>query len=152
MLINDKRCFIVNKKCSSSEILEKMARSLVTDGLAKESFIKAVLEREDEHPTGIDCGDYSIATPHTDPAHILESGFAIAICNENILFYNADKSGQELKPSIIIMMCIKSTEAGNEHIEAIGRVYALAGNKDIIDILCNCLDPESISNIFNSNY
>lgn len=152
MLINKNRCFIVDKKCSSSELLKKMAQSLVADRLAKESFISAVLEREDEHPTGIDCGDYSIATPHTDPAHILESGFAIAICNGNVCFYNADKSGQELKPSIVVMMCIKSTESGNEHIEAIGRVYAVVGNKNLIDTLCACSDQKSISDIFKSNY
>lgn len=152
MLINEKRCFIINSECSSRELLERMARSLVADRLAKESFIKAILNREEEHPTGIDCGDYSIATPHTDPVHILESGFAVAICNNNVCFYNADKSGQELKPSIVVMMCIKSINDGNEHIEAIGRVYSLAGNKDIIDTLCACNNQESVFTVFKSNY
>lgn len=151
-MLNESRCFQITEKISSNELIELLATSLVKDGKAKDSYLNAVQDRELEHPTGIDCGDYSIATPHTDSIHVNSSALAIAICNENVTFMNADKSGQELKPKIVVMMCIPESVGGEDHIKTIGRIYDIAGNPSVIESMCISETVDDIIKLFKEHF
>ncbi|PAO30001.1 hypothetical protein BST50_04400 [Vibrio vulnificus] len=151
-MLTESRTFKITKTLTSDELITILANSLIADGLAKESYLEAVLNREIEHPTGIDCGDYAIATPHTDNIHANKPGLAVAVLNDDVIFMNADKSGQELKPSIVVMICIPPSEGGEEHIKTIGRIYGIAGNEEVVKQLSQSESTADIVEIFTRNF
>jgi len=52
------------------ELLKMMGTNLMEKGLVKESFIKAIIEREKNYATGLPTKSVSVAIPHTDPEHV----------------------------------------------------------------------------------
>ena len=60
-----------------SEIIQIMAENLVDQGLVKESFVPAILKREDEFPTGLPTEGVSVAIPHTDAEHVRKKTLSV---------------------------------------------------------------------------
>lgn len=151
-MLAESRTFRIVTPITSEGLVSLLSSSLITDGLAKKSYQAAVLEREREHPTGIDCGSYAIATPHTDSIHANKPGLAVAALHTDVIFMNADKSGQELKPRVVVMICIPPSEGGKEHIETIGRIYKIAGCGEILDRLSQANSASEVTRVFMKHF
>jgi transcriptional regulator with AAA-type ATPase domain/transcriptional regulatory protein LevR len=85
---------------SKEEVLKFLSDSLLTAGVVKESYYKAVEEKEKWGITYVGDG---IAIPHADSKHVNYSQFALAILKEPI-----DWSGYEVK--IVCMFAFKDLE------------------------------------------
>lgn len=59
------------------DFFAKLGEKLKVDGYIKDSWMDAILEREKNYPTGLDCPGVSVALPHVDPEHLLKPYIAI---------------------------------------------------------------------------
>ena len=55
---------------NEQEIFEQLGGVLVSEGYCKESYVKALSEREKVYPTGVLAGNIGVAIPHTDPCYV----------------------------------------------------------------------------------
>ncbi|GAB6891783.1 MULTISPECIES: PTS sugar transporter subunit IIA [Geobacillus] len=72
-LLNKELIFFENAE-SKEEILRKIGRKLLENGLVKEGFIESIVEREEKYPTGIDLSVVgenlpNVAIPHSEPEY-----------------------------------------------------------------------------------
>jgi len=68
------------------EAVLKLASLLEAGGYVKNSFGRAVLEREKVFPTGLPTEPVGIAIPHTDCEHVNRAAIAVGILPETVAF------------------------------------------------------------------
>lgn len=100
-----------SKSSNQDEILKQLSQVLKNKGLVKSSFYQAILDREEEFPTGLSTQTINVAMPHTDAEHVNNSAIAIAVLNEPIQFYSMDGSGKKIPVEIIFMLAVKEKKA-----------------------------------------
>lgn len=71
---------------TNTEVMEQLGETLIKEGYAKESYIQALITREQEFPTGLDVDGVGVAIPHTDVSHVIKPGIAIAVLEKPIDF------------------------------------------------------------------
>lgn len=52
------------------DFFTKLGEKLKEGGYVKDSWLDAILEREKNYPTGLECTSISVALPHVDPQHL----------------------------------------------------------------------------------
>lgn len=60
-----------------ADLFEKLSVIMLKKGYVKESWLKAITDREREFPTGLMFDSIGVAIPHVDPQHILKPYIAI---------------------------------------------------------------------------
>lgn len=88
------------------EVLDVLAKTLISNGYAKESFLEAVKEREKVFPTGLPTEGIGVAIPHADSKHILKPGIAIAILKNPVKFNVMGSPEEEVDVRIVFMLAI----------------------------------------------
>lgn len=91
---------------SKEKILEGMARFLFKKGYVKDTFIKAVIEREKVFPTGLQTKDINVALPHADAEHVIKPAIIISILKKPIIFNVMGESDKEILVKIIFMLAL----------------------------------------------
>lgn len=93
---------------SKQELLEIMATRFEENGIVKDTYKQAVLDREEVYPTGLLLGDINIAIPHCDNKHANTNAIAIAKLTKPITFkYMADPE-IDVPVSFAIMLSISN--------------------------------------------
>ncbi|NAZ94375.1 PTS sugar transporter subunit IIA [Vibrio toranzoniae] len=134
MMLSYERVFKIKDEITDVELLKKLALSLFNDGLVKETFVQAVVDREADYPTAIDIGTHSIAIPHTEFEHVIETGVAIAVLpNATVSFKSADDPDITLNPSIVVMMALSPS---TEKVEVIQKIFSYLGEYNNIKVIC----------------
>ena len=59
------------------DFFTKLGEKLKEGGYVKDSWLDAILEREKNYPTGLECTSISVALPHVDPQHLNKPYIAI---------------------------------------------------------------------------
>lgn len=71
---------------SFEDFFEKMSDILMERGYVKEGWKEAILEREKNFPTGLDCEAIAVALPHVDPQYINKAYIAVTKPKAPIVF------------------------------------------------------------------
>ena len=71
---------------TSREVIENLGKLLLDKNDVKDTYIDAVIAREEELPTGLAIGDFYVAIPHTDSNHVNKSSIAIATLKSPVVF------------------------------------------------------------------
>ena len=88
------------------EALIQLSHALVKQGFVKESYPAALLEREQNFPTGLG----AIAIPHTDREHTLQDAIAIATLKEPVTFKMMGSDTECCSVSVIFMLAISTND------------------------------------------
>ena len=81
--------------------MEQLGETLIKEGYAKESYIQALITREQEFPTGLDVDGVGVAIPHTDVSHVIKPGIAIAVLEKPIDFIQMGSDDDHVQVEII---------------------------------------------------
>lgn len=100
-LLNKELIFFENAE-SKEEILRKIGRKLLENGLVKEGFIESIVEREEKYPTGIDLSVVgenlpNVAIPHSEPEYSNCKKLVVVKLEKDIKFKNMIDPSKELK-------------------------------------------------------
>ena len=79
LTLNKDLIYFFNEKVDRDEAMMKLASLLKNGGFVKESFEKAVLDREKIFPTGLPTKPIGVAIPHTDAEHVNKGAMAVGI-------------------------------------------------------------------------
>lgn len=107
MLIDKDNIFIDPVVNGRSELFKFLSKGLYEKGFVKKGFYEALIEREKDHPTGLDTGKIKIAIPHTDPDMILKESIVLITVNDPIIFNEMGSPNSMLGVSIIFLLLIK---------------------------------------------
>lgn len=134
-----------------TEVLSYVSNLLIESGSVKESFKKAVIEREQIFPTGLLFQDYGIAIPHTDTEHVNYSQLAFVSLEKPVKFRQM-ATGEEIKVDMVLMLALKEAHA---QVEMLSQLIEFFQKKDTIHQLLSLTgtkgDEETVINIFKQN-
>lgn len=135
-------CTARGTDCES--VLREMAGYLARQGLVKESYCQAVLDREAVYPTGIPADPVAVAIPHSDREHVLETAVLVARTEQPVLFHRIDDPDDTVEVRVVFMMAIDSSQG---QLDTITQVMGLIQDPGVIGALAASTDPEEIRSI-----
>lgn len=114
----------------AADIIRTLASRLEGKGLVKESFIDAVLAREEVYPTGLPTNGVFVAIPHADPAHVNgRSAIALATLNQPVTFRTMGDPTQQVDVEIVVMLAIHNPD---EHIKLLKSLMKLFVDQELL--------------------
>ena len=113
-------------------LLRKLAVEMIERGYAKPELADAVINREEEYPTGLELKDgVGVAIPHADAKYILRPFIAVMRPKKDIIFQHmVDR--REIQVSIIIFLGLN--ESGS-HIKMIEKLATIFENEEYLEKL-----------------
>lgn len=100
--------FIQDEK-TQQEVFENIGNQLFEMGIVKQGFTAAIMDREVNHPTGLDLRPVSeglpgVAIPHTDAVHCSSKKVVIIKLNHVIQFKNMIAPDQDVPVKYLFMI------------------------------------------------
>jgi len=129
---------------NAGEVFDQVGQAFINLGMAKESYLNALREREAEYPTGLDIDGFGIAIPHTDVSHVNESGTAIALLKDPVTFTVMGTDDEYTQAKIVFMLCVKDPST---HMDKLQRIIEMIQDRDFLERLALQTTKEDIIGI-----
>ena len=123
-MIDKKLIFIDLEAASKEEVINALASEMITAGKARDTYLRAVLEREREYPTGLPLEGVNIAMPHTFAQHVIEPTIAVARLKQPVRFIQMGTKDQALEVQLVLMMAINDPQQQLGMLKKIMRLFA----------------------------
>ena len=108
---------------TAEEVIRVLGGKLRDQGLVKDNFVDAALEREANMPTGLPLGgDYNAAIPHVDIEYVNQSALGLATLKEEVVFYNMVENDVEVPCRLIIMLALDQPKSQIEMLQSVAAV------------------------------
>jgi PTS system galactitol-specific IIA component len=122
------------------EALSALADAALEHGYVRDSFPKALLERERRYPTGLPTG-LATAIPHADPEHVLTAGLGIARLAQSVSFGEMGRSNSLLDVQLVVMLLVPAEQS---HMAALTTVISAVSNEARMQSLLTALDDQDL--------
>lgn len=149
MFLNENLIEIGLTGSSSDEVLRHLAERFVLEGVAKESFPSAVIERERVYPTGLPAVAFDIAIPHCASEYVIETSMAVATLASDVTFRQMGSPEITLHPKVLFMLAIKDPKKQIETLQALmgviqdegllGSIREATTPKEVVSLMSDAL-------------
>ncbi|WP_410513741.1 PTS sugar transporter subunit IIA [Paenibacillus sp. BR2-3] len=144
----DESLILINVQGESKEdILEKMARNLVEKGIVKESYIAAIIEREQSYPTGLPTKACSVAIPHTDIEHVNQKAISVGILQKPIAF---GIMGEEEETTPVELVFMLAMDQKHSQLKLLTRLMQIIQDEDMLNSLITETSRTTIKELMNT--
>lgn len=126
------------------EVLRKLGSVVVREGYAKESYVDALIAREEEFPTGLDVDGIGVAIPHTSVEHVNKVGIAIAALNRPVTFVQMGTDDETTEVRLVFMLAVVDP---NAHIDQLQRIVEIIQDKTVLAKLMKAETADEIIQI-----
>jgi galactitol PTS system EIIA component len=112
------------------EAIRVLAEDFVRVGVARPTFIDAVLEREKHSPTALPAIAYDIAIPHTVSEHVITPAMNVAILRHPVAFQQMGSPEITLHPQVLFMLAISDPK---DQLSLLRRIMKMLQDKEILE-------------------
>lgn len=130
----------------STEALKYIGERMLKEGMVKETYPAALLERETAFPTGIALEKHAVAIPHCEAMHAKEPAIYLIRPSSPVLFTQADDDG--LIPAELIIALIVTEP--QEQLKLLRSLFCKLQQNEFIEGLLHSKETE-IENYFHKN-
>ncbi|MPW26996.1 PTS sugar transporter subunit IIA [Alkalibaculum sp. M08DMB] len=131
---------------SDDIVIKQIAEILFKKGYVKESYIKAIREREDKFATGLPTETIGVAIPHTESEHVINQALALAILKDPIPFRVMGDHESYVDVKLIFMIA----PSGNGHLSTLQKLMAIFEDKELLSKIVKATDSTEIINLFSA--
>ena len=124
-----------------ADVLEKVGAALIKENYAKDTYVDALLKREEEFPTGLDVDGIGVAIPHTDVSHVNLPGVAIAVLKNPVEFVQMGSDDDKVDVSIVFMLAVVNPSA---HLEKLQRILGIIQDTSVLKKIMNVKSTDEI--------
>jgi galactitol PTS system EIIA component len=115
---------------SAAEVIGLLAGRLTAIGAVRDSYARAVIDREAIMPTGLPLADgLAVAVPHTDPEHVLAPALAVATLERPVSFRSMEDPDLELSVGVVFALALRDK---NEQIEMLQTIAETLQNAPLM--------------------
>jgi PTS system galactitol-specific IIA component len=125
-------------RTTRDEVLKDLSEIAITAGFAKQGYDQAIIERENQYPTGLHIPEVEVAIPHADVEWAIKPSLTIAILDHPVTFGSMDGSGGDVMAKLVFMLTI---EEPRDHIDFLRSFSGGIGQPDILKDFVNSADP-----------
>jgi PTS system galactitol-specific IIA component len=134
-----------SQSCNSKEdCLKKLADEFLSKGLVKDTFFKAVMDREKSYPTGLNINGIGVAIPHTDGIHIIKPQIGFMSLKEPVIFKDMVDDKHEIEVSAIFMLGLLKSE---QQIEMLQKLVELFQDEVLLKKIIACKNNDEFRDI-----
>lgn len=141
MLINEKMfdrdILLFNQDAKDYvEALTNITRVLLQHNVVNNLFLNAILQREQEYPTGLGLSNgMGVAIPHTDSDKVRYNQIGFMTLKKPVIFRQMGSETDEVAVSMIFVLCLKSAHS---QLDLLQKLMELFGNDQFMATLSNC--------------
>ncbi len=132
------------KAKSSQEVIEKLGSLMLSKGYVLDSYVDAVLTREETLPTGLPIDGFSVAIPHTDSGHVNTSTIAIATLEEPVEFNMMIDPTQKTQVQLVFLLAVKNP---NAQVQLLKTLMSVFQNKELLMNLQKASSKEEVNEL-----
>jgi galactitol PTS system EIIA component len=129
------------------EVLQRFAALAEKEGFARPGFAEALIQRENEYPTGLPM-EIPLAIPHAYPEFVIHPGVGVALLNPPVSFREmGGEEDQWLSVHLVVLMLVTKEIAHNSDLSAI---IAMFKAPQWYDIFSKATTPQELAACFQS--
>jgi galactitol PTS system EIIA component len=125
-------------RSSRDEVLLELSDIAINAGYAKPGYAQAIIERENQYPTGLHIPDIEVAIPHADTEWSIKPSLTIAILDQPVTFGSMDGTGGDVMAKLVFMLTI---EEPKDHIDFLRAFSGVIGQPDILMDFARTANP-----------
>lgn len=92
---------------TAEDVLSLAADLMLSQGVVKPSFKRALVDRERSFPTGLEIhGGQGVAIPHCDPEHVIKSAIGVITTEAPVSFRRMDDPAQAVDVRLIFVLAL----------------------------------------------
>lgn len=126
---------------NKEELFEKVSEELLEKGLVTHNFLKAIKNREEEYPTGLQLENMSIAIPHTDVEYIIKPFVYVCTLKKAIHFLQMGTSDMDVDAEAVLVLGIKEPK---EQVGMLSGLMAMFSDSQFIKEFKNAKNDKEI--------
>lgn len=131
------------------EALNMLADRLLKNDIVTDSFLDAILRREQQYPTGLQLNNgMGVAIPHTDANKVKHNQIGFMSLKHPVIFRQMGSDSEEVSVNMIFILCLKSS---HNQLELLQKLMALFNDSNFINLLDNCTDQSSFFKLIESS-
>ncbi len=142
--LGEKRIFLNLKAEKKERVLQILGEAMIEEGYAEAGYVEALIEREQEFPTGVDIRGVGIAIPHTDADYVKKAGMALAVLENPVSFYRMGREEELVEVQLVFMLAIENPEA---HLSYLKQILAVIRDTDVLKKLTEAKDKSEVIEI-----
>ncbi|MYL29883.1 PTS sugar transporter subunit IIA [Halobacillus halophilus] len=96
---------------SKEEVLKIMGDNLLSYNLVKESFIPAIIAREEEYATGLPTAGVAVAIPHTDVDHVERKAISVGVLKDAVEFGVMGDDKETIPVRIVFLLAMDESHS-----------------------------------------
>lgn len=132
---------------NSTEAIQILGERLHLGGFVKDTFVKAVLEREKTFATGLPTPKIQVAIPHADIEHVLRSALAIGVLEEPVPFGEMGNPNSVVDVKIVCMLAVTQSET---LVSLLQQLVGIFQDVEVLKSIVEAADAAEIASIFNN--
>lgn len=140
-LFNESLVLLNVKAETAEEAIKESADWLVNNNYVKNSFTKAIIDREKTFPTGLPTEGVGVAIPHTDSEHVLKPAVLISVLQEPVKFKMMGMPDNNVDVKIVFMLAMNKVDL---QLEILQNLMNLLQSKELLLKINNCKNAEEV--------
>lgn len=138
---------IINLEAKTyQKVIQELGALLFINGFVKDSYVQAVLDREEIFPTGLQVKHGGIAIPHTDSEHVKRSTLGIATLSQDVDFRAMAEPDKIISVSLVMMLAVADK---NKVVPVLTKIINILQNETAIASLKNATSKIDIKKIIS---
>jgi PTS system galactitol-specific IIA component len=130
-------------------VLREMGTTLFEQGYVRDTYIKGLIDRETEFPTGIATGSIGVAIPHTEASHVIKTTVAVAVLDKSVPFSLMGSEEGSVDVDIVFMLAVNNPD---NHLLFLQRLMGIFQKEEVLLGIKNADKPEVIAEILNNEF
>jgi len=124
------------------DVIGKLGKLMLDKKDVKDSYIDAVIAREEELPTGLNIGDFYVAIPHTDSNHVNKSSIAIATLKSPVEFSEMINPAGKINVELVFLLAVKDPK---QQVTLLKSLMSVFQNKQLLINLKNAKEKSEVA-------
>lgn len=133
---------------SAADAITQLGTLLQKAGFVKESFIPAVIQREQEFATGLPTADVGVAIPHTDVEHVLRQAIAVGVLDEPVAFGEMGSPDDTVLVQVVCVLAVVKSEIMVKMLQSLVQMFQTPG---LLKQIVQARDATEIAGIFRQH-
>ncbi|HDS8774784.1 TPA: PTS sugar transporter subunit IIA [Klebsiella michiganensis] len=144
----DNDFILLNHPGGEREALFREINNLLADkGFVEETYLQALINREENNPTAMQLERIGVAIPHVDVEHIKEEKLVVVSCPEGIEFKQAEDPDEVMTVHVIFFLLLKEKDA---HIDFLMKLIGLFRQTEQMDTFLTTQSPEEVKKLLTA--
>ena len=128
-------------------IFKEASELLLEKGYVHDTYMDALLERENEHPTALELENIRIAIPHADPRHVKKGGIMVVKLDKTATFQSMlDKKKVEVSHVFFLILT-----NGTTHLEALSGLMTMMQKKEKVEQIKACKSADELYQVLQDS-